>query len=120
MTTPSYRKVVRAGDFLYISGQLPMRDGVLVEGDVTVQTRQVLANLDELLRAAGADRAQVVKTLVLLADFGDWAAMNVPYREFFGEDALPARSAFGVQLGEGVLVEIEAVAYLGAAVSETV
>lgn len=113
MTSPPYRKTVRAGDLLFVSGQLPMRDGKLVDGGIVEQTEQVLANLDALLQSEGADRSQVVKTLVLLADFGDWAAMNVPYRRFFGEDALPARSAFGVHLGDGVLVEIEAVAHLG-------
>ena len=115
MTDPPYRKAVRAGDFLFISGQLPMRDGALVEGGIEVQTRQALANLDEQLTGNGADRSQVVKTLVLLADIGDWAGMNGPYREFFGDHPLPARSAFGVQLPAGALIEIEAVAFLGRA-----
>lgn len=113
MTDPPYRKAVRAGDFLYISGQLALLDGVLVEGGIDAQTRQALANLDRQLTSYGADRTQVVKTLVLLADISDWAAMNGPYLEYFGENPLPARSAFGVQLPGGALVEIEAVAFLG-------
>jgi 2-iminobutanoate/2-iminopropanoate deaminase len=113
MTHPPYRPVVRAGDFLYVSGQLPMVDGVLVAGGIDVQTRQALANLDRQLTQHGANRARVVKTLVLLADIGDWAAMNVAYLEFFSDQPLPARSAFGVQLPVGALVEIEAVAFVG-------
>lgn len=112
-TSPPYRRTVPAGDLLFVSGQLPVKDGVVVDGDVVAQTRQALANLDALLRAEGVDRSAVVKTVVLLADIGDWAAMNEPYVEFFGDAPLPARSAFGVGLPPGVLVEIEAVAYLG-------
>jgi 2-iminobutanoate/2-iminopropanoate deaminase len=103
---------VRAGNLLFVSGQLAMRDGQLVGDDIETQTRVTLENLDAVLTEHGANRAQVVKTLVLLSDMKDWAAMNRPYVEFFGE-ALPARSAFGVELIAGALVEIEAVAYLG-------
>src|SRR4051812_10116612 len=113
MTTRPYRPAVRAGDLLFVSGQLPMREGQIVPGDIEAQTRLTLENLDAVLKANGADRSKVVKTLVLLSDMGDWAAMNGPYIEFFGAEALPARSAFGVHLMDGVLIEIEAIAYLG-------
>ncbi|MCA1710566.1 MAG: RidA family protein [Actinobacteria bacterium] len=112
-SSPPYRRAVRAGDFLYISGQLPVRDGDVIDGDVAAHTTQALANLDAVLAEHGASARQVVKTTVLLADIGDWAAMNVPYLAFFDADALPSRSAFGVDLPRGALVEIEAVAYLG-------
>jgi 2-iminobutanoate/2-iminopropanoate deaminase len=113
MVSPPYSPAVRAGDLLFVSGQLSMRDGELVEGDIVAQTRLALENLDRVLQANGAHRGQVVKTLVLLSDMADWAAMNGPYGEFFAGGTLPARSAFAVGLIEGALVEIEAVAHLG-------
>ena len=113
MDSPPYRTTVLAGDLLFVSGQLPVRDGKVVDGGVVAQTEQALANLEARLQENGADRTRVVKTLVLLADIDDWAAMNEPYRAFFRDAPLPARSAFGVGLPAGVLVEIEAVAYLG-------
>ncbi len=112
MTARPYRPAVRAGDLLFVSGQLAMRDGQLVGDDIETQTRVTLENLEAVLTEHGAHRSQVVKTLVLLSDMANWAAMNGPYVEFFSE-ALPARSAFGVELIPGALVEIEAVAYLG-------
>src|SRR3954453_21387850 len=112
MTARPYRPAVRAGDLLFVSGQLAMRDGQLVGDDIETQTRVTLENLENVLTEHGANRSQVVKTLVLLSDMANWAAMNGPYMEFFGEN-LPARSAFGVDLMAGALVEIEAVAYLG-------
>ena len=112
MTARPYRPAVRAGDLLFVSGQLAMRDGELVGDDIVTQTRLTLENLEAVLIEHGASRSQVVKTLVLLSDMTNWAEMNGPYVEFFG-DNLPARSAFGVELMPGALVEIEAVAYLG-------
>src|SRR4051812_43554350 len=113
MVSPPYSPAVRAGDFLYVSGQLAMREGAIVGGDIVAQTTHALENLDRVLTANGAHRGQVVKTLVLLSDMADWAAMNGPYGAFFGGGTLPARSAFAVGLIEGALIEIEAVAYLG-------
>lgn len=115
MTGPHYRTAVRAGDLLFVSGQLPLRDGVLVDGGIVEHAEQALANLDRVLQEHGASRAQVVKVTVLLADVQDWDAMNGPYRRFFGPDApLPARTAYGVGLRLGARVEVEAVAHLGA------
>lgn len=108
-----YTPVVRAGDFLICSGQLGLADGALVEG-VAAQVKQAIHNVAALLEPEGASLSDVVKTLVLLADIGDFAVMNEAYVEAFG-DHRPARSAFQVAaLPAGGLVEIEAWAYFPA------
>lgn len=107
-----YSQAVRAGDLLFISGQLPIdpATGAFAGEDVATQTRQSLANLKAILEGAGFTCADVVKTTVLLADMGDFAAMNQVYAEFFPESC-PARAAFAVKtLPKNALVEIEAVA----------
>lgn len=108
-----YSQAVQAGSMLFVSGQIPIdpATGVFVGADITTQTRQSLTNLKAILEAAGYSCADVVKTTVLLADMGDFAAMNAVYAEFFPENC-PARAAFAVkELPRGALVEIEAVAY---------
>lgn len=107
-----YSQAVRAGDLLFISGQLPIdpATGAFAGEDVAAQTRQSLNNLKAILEAAGFTCADVVKTTVLLADMDDFAAMNQVYAEFFPESC-PARAAFAVKtLPRNALVEIEAVA----------
>ena len=107
-----YSQAVRAGDLLFISGQIPLdpATGNVVEGDVTVQTTRVLENVNAILTAAGADFSKVVKTTVFLQDMGDFAAMNGVYAEFFKTDC-PARAAFAVkELPKGAKVEIEVIA----------
>ena len=106
-----YSQAVRAGNFLFTAGQIPLRpDGTLVEGDIEVQTRQVLANLEAVLRAGGSEPSRVVKCTVFLADMNDFQAVNALYGELF-TDAPPARSAVQVaKLPLGVQVEIEAIA----------
>lgn len=107
-----YTPLVRAGDTLYVSGQLGLIDGALVDG-LDAQVRQAVANIAALLEAEGARLDNVVKTTVLLDSIDDYAAMNVAYTESFG-DHRPARAAFAVQdLPLGGLVEIEAVAWVG-------
>ncbi len=111
-----YSQAVRAGDFLFVSGQIPLdpATGAVVAGDASAQTRRVLENLGEILKAAGASFAGVVKTTVYLADLNDFAAMNQAYADFFGSPA-PARATVQVsRLPRDVRVEIEAVVYLGA------
>ena len=106
-----YTPVVRAGDFLFSSGQLGQVDGQLVDGGIVGQTRQAMQNLREVLESEGASLSDIVKTTVFLADIEDWPAMNNPYLEALG-DHRPARSAFAVgALPMGAKVEIEAVAY---------
>ena len=109
-----YSPAVRAGDFIYISGQVPV-DPVTnqtVLGDIRAETRQVLKNITLLLESCGATRADVVKCQVYLADVKDFAAMNEVYTEFFGE-AKPARTTVGVAALPlpNAKVEIDAIAY---------
>lgn len=106
-----YSQAVEAGGALYVSGQLPIdgASGRMAEG-VEAQTRQSLTNLGHILREAGYDYADVVKTTVLLQHIGDFAAMNAVYAEFFTEQ-MPARMCYQVAaLPMGALVEIDAVA----------
>jgi 2-iminobutanoate/2-iminopropanoate deaminase len=106
-----YTPAVRAGDWVVCSGQLGLRDGVLVEGGVTAQTAQVIENLGTLLESMGAGLTDIVKTTCFLADMGDFAVFNDAYMSGFG-DHRPARSTFGVAaLPLNALVEIEAWAY---------
>ncbi|HEV2760377.1 MAG TPA: RidA family protein [Acidimicrobiales bacterium] len=107
-----YTPVVRAGDWLAVSGQLGLNDGVLVNGGVADETRQALANMAALLETEGAGLASVVKTTVFLRHMSDYAVMNDAYVDAFGETR-PARAAVGVAgLPLNALVEIEAWAYL--------
>ena len=113
MTKPvgPYTPVVRAGDWLIVSGQVGLSGGALVPGGVTEQTRQAIANLADLLARHGADLTTVAKTLCFLADMGDFDAFNQAYVAGFG-DHRPARSTIGVAaLPLGAAVEIEAWAY---------
>jgi 2-iminobutanoate/2-iminopropanoate deaminase len=108
-----YSPIVRAGEWLICSGQLGLRDGALVEGGVTAQAAQALANLASLLATAGAGLDAVVKTTVFLTDMADFAEVNKVYMAAFG-DHRPARSAFAVAgLPLGGLIEIEAWARVG-------
>ena len=116
MSTPvgPYTPVVRAGDWLVVSGQVGIRDGKLISGGTSDQLRQALANLRALLEAEGAGLDRVVKTTVFLRHMSDYPAMNEAYTEVFG-DHRPARSAIGVaELPLNALVEVEAWAWVGA------
>ena len=110
-----YTPIVRAGDWLVVSGQIGLSDGKLVNGGTTAELRQAIANLVGLLACVGARLDQVVKTTVFLRHLGaDYTPMNEVYMECFG-DHRPARSAIGVaELPLGALVEVEAWAHLGA------
>ena len=110
-----YSQAVRAGNFIFVSGQLGMdpATGALVDGGLEKQVHQVLVNLRAILEAAGSGMQSVVKTTVLLQSIEDFKAMNEVYKTFFTEQP-PARAAFEVgRLPLGALVEIEAVACLG-------
>jgi len=113
-----YTDAVRAGDLLFVSGVVPIdADGRLVgEGDVVEQTRQVFRNMAEVLGAAGASFADVVKVTVFLIDIDDRARINPVRQEVFG-DARPASTLVEITAlaVPGALVEIEAVATLGGA-----
>ena len=116
MTTPPvgpYTPIVRAGDWLVVSGQVGLRDGKLVAGGVTAELEQAIANLAGHLASRGASLSDVVKTTVFLTDMGDYAVMNEIYIAGFG-DHRPARSAVAVAaLPVGASVEVEAWAFVG-------
>ena len=115
MTKPvgPYTPVVRAGDWLVVSGQVGVADGKLVTGGLEAELRQALANMGALLEGEGASLADVVKTTVYLRHIDDYAAMNSIYTEVFG-DHRPARSALAVAgLPLGASVEVEAWAFKG-------
>ena len=106
-----YSQAIRAGDFVFVSGQVGMRPGeskVVGEG-VEEQTEQTFANLRAILEAAGSGLDKIVKTTVYLATLDDFQAMNDVYRRHVG-DVPPARATIAVGLPAGALVEIEAIA----------
>ncbi len=106
-----YSPIVRAGDWLVVSGQIGHFEGSLVSGGIVQQTRQALANLAALLEGEGSSLNQVVKTTVFLRHIGDYPDMNQTYAEVFA-GRRPARSAAAVgALPMDALVEIEAWAY---------
>ena len=110
-----YSQAIVAGNFVYTAGQIPLdpATGQIVQGDVTVQTERVMRNLTAVLEAAGTSWAQVVKTTVFLQDMADFPRVNEVYGRMIG-DARPARSTVQVSaLPRGVLVEIDAVAFVG-------
>ena len=111
-----YSQAVLAGDFLYVSGQLPLDpvSGAMAGDTAAEQAEQSIRNLSAILEAAGMTLDDVVKTTVLLADIADFAAVNEVYAKHFTGAVLPARAAFAVRdLPKGAKVEIELVAYQG-------
>jgi len=106
-----YTQALAAGPFVFVSGQIPLdAQGRLVEGDIVVQTVQVLVNLKAILAAAGLSLKDVIKTTVYLADLADFQEMNRAYGEFFPQHP-PARTSIqAAGLPRGVSVEIEAIA----------
>jgi len=108
-----YNQAIRVGEFVFVAGQLGLKPGdKAVEGDIAVQTEQVMRNLGAILEAAGSSLANLVKTTVYLVDLGDFAAMNEIYARHVG-DRPPARATIEIsKLPSGALVEIEAVAHI--------
>jgi 2-iminobutanoate/2-iminopropanoate deaminase len=110
----AYSPAVRAGGFVFVSGQVP-RDpasGELVGDHIESQTRQVMKNVQRALEAAGASLADVVSMVVYLADVDDWGRFNAVYKELMPAP-YPTRTAVGANL-RGITIEISAVAYVGA------
>ena len=110
-----YSQAVRAGEFLFASGQIPLdpQTGQFVAGGVAEQTEQVLRNLQAVLAAASLSLAQVVKTTVFLADMDDFTAMNEVYGRYFTEQP-PARATVqAARLPRDARVEIEVIAWAG-------
>src|SRR5579864_27478 len=107
-----YSPAVRAGQLLFVSGQVPLdpATGNMVEGDIAVQTRRVLDNLGALLKAGGLAFADVVRTTIFLADMNDFTAMNEVYGSYFSAPA-PARATVQVaRLPRDARVEIDVIA----------
>ncbi|MEY2496887.1 MAG: 2-iminobutanoate/2-iminopropanoate deaminase [Verrucomicrobiota bacterium] len=107
-----YSQAVRAGSMIFCAGQVPLdpKTAQIVSEDISEQTRRVLDNLTAVLKAEGLTMANIVKTTVFLADFGDFQKMNEVYATYFTEQP-PARSTVGVStLPKNARVEIEAIA----------
>lgn len=112
-----YNQAVKAGGMLFCSGQIaldPVGGGLVGDGDVEAETRQVLANLVAVLTAAGSGPQQVVRTTVFLTDLADFGRVNALYAEVFDGPVAPARACVQVAaLPKGARVEIDCVALLG-------
>jgi 2-iminobutanoate/2-iminopropanoate deaminase len=108
----AYSPAVRAGDFVFISGQVPRdpKTGALPGADIESQVRQVLANVKGALAAGGATLDDVVSVTAYLADVDDWGKFNDIYKAMF-KPPYPTRTAIGANL-RGILIEISAVAYV--------
>lgn len=107
-----YSQAVEVNGTLYVSGQIPLDPASMkiVEGGIQEQTAQVLSNIGAILKEAGYDYKDVVKSTCLLSDMANFKAMNEIYAKYYSEDA-PARAAFAVkELPLGVLIEIETIA----------
>ncbi len=100
--------IVAEGRFVHVSGQGPLRDGEVVDGDIEAQVRLTLENIAAVLADAGLDMGDVVRCGVFLQDLADFEAMDRVYREYFPEP-LPARTTVGANL-LGILVEIDCIA----------
>jgi len=110
-----FSRAVRAGGFLFLSGQIPMSaDGQVVKGDIQTQTEAVMQRIGESLQACGANFGQVVKATVWLSDMAHFAGFNEVYKRYF-EQGLPVRSCVTAGLALGVDVEVEVQAYVGEA-----
>ena len=106
-----YSQAISVGDFIFTSGQIALRpDGTFVDGNVEEQTKQVVQNLEAVLKEADSSPQKVVKTTIFLANMDDFTKVNEIYGEFFGSHK-PARSTVAVKtLPKNALVEIEAIA----------
>lgn len=107
-----YSQAVEANGFLFISGQIPInpQTSSIIEGGIKEQTEQVLKNIGAILKQAGLDYSNVVKSTCLLSDMDNFVAMNEVYAKYFNNE-MPARAAYGVvKLPLGVLIEIECIA----------
>ncbi len=102
---------VRAGDFVYLSGQVPTdASGAVVAGGIEAQTRQVMDNVKAALALAGCTLDQVVKTFVILSDARDFGAFNKVYATYFPSEP-PARTTVEARLMIDIRIEVEAIAY---------
>jgi len=112
-----YNQAVKAGNLLFCSGQIaldPETGAMVGQGDVELETKQVLRNLEAVLTAGGSSPQQVVRTTVFLADLADFAKVNALYGELFNSGVAPARACVEVAaLPKGARVEIDCIALVG-------
>ena len=110
-----YSQAIRAGQFLFVSGQVPIdpKTGSLVDGSIADQASRAFENIGAILAAAGASFQHVVRTTVYLADLGDFAAMNEVYATFFTPPQ-PARSTIqAARLPRDARIEVDVIAFVG-------
>ena len=108
-----YSQAVVAGDHVYLAGAVPTKpDGTPVRGTFEEQARQAFTNLQKTAEAAGASLTDAVRVGVYLRDFGDFAAMNSLFAEFFGAENAPVRTTIPVALS-GFDIEVDAILYTG-------
>ena len=109
-----YSQAVWAGNFLYLSGMMPIdpATGALEPADISTQAARIMKNVEAVLAEAGLSQEDVVKTTCFLSDMGNFAAFNAVYGEYF--TSKPARSCVAVrELPKGALVEVEVIAFKG-------
>ena len=113
---PYSQAIAATGKMIFVSGQIaidPTSGEIVGDGDVAAQTQQVMQNLGEVLKAAGANFEHVVKTSVFLVDMNDFVTVNRVYSQFFDEATAPARACVqAARLPKDVLVEVECIAVL--------
>jgi 2-iminobutanoate/2-iminopropanoate deaminase len=110
-----YSQAIKAGQFLFVSGQVPIdpATGNLVDGSIADQTRRAFENVGAILKAGGASFKDVVRTTVYLADLGDFNSMNEVYATFFTAPQ-PARSTIqAARLPRDARIEVDVIAFLG-------
>jgi 2-iminobutanoate/2-iminopropanoate deaminase len=111
-----YSQAIRAGDFLFVSGQIPLdpKTGGMVEGAIDALTRRCMDSVVAILEEAGLTTSNIVKTNIYLADMADFAAMNEVYAAYFRDGVPPARAAVQpARLPKDARIEIEVVAFAG-------
>lgn len=111
-----YSHAVRAGDFLFVTGQLPEdpESGKLILGSIEAQTTRVMDNLALVLEAAGSDFSRVVMARIFVTDFRHYDKVNAIYQGYFQPSRLPCRTTVGIiALADGGAVEIDLIAYCG-------
>ncbi len=107
----SLSKAIRAGDFVFLTGQVPMRDGApMTDGTIEDQTRACIESIRDILQEAGCELSDVVKSMVWLKNRDDFPGFNEVYAEYFPEEP-PTRSAVVSDFLIDILVEIECVAF---------
>lgn len=113
---PYNQAIAVSGQMIFVAGQIPLDPStgeIVGANDVAKQTEQVMANLEAILVAAGANIPDIVKTTVFLADMNDFATVNQIYAKYFNEEDAPARACVEVsRLPKDVLVEIECIAVI--------